>query len=162
MNDGQVLTEDSRTAIAARLTPVLMRVARRLRPASGELAVGHFSVLATLDRFGPQRPSDIARIERFTQPAVTRVVGALEERGLVVRRPSPGDARSNLVEVTEDGSALLQATRSEQAQTVAGLLAVLDDDQLRLLATALGPLEAVAHEASLGTCPAPSPVPSGR
>lgn len=143
-----VAGDDARTAIALRLTPVLLRVGRRVRPASGELAVGHFSTLSTLYRFGPQRPSDLARIERFTPPAVARVVGALEDRGLVVRRPSPEDARSNLIEITDEGRRLLVATRTEQAEGVARLLGVLDDEELGLLAAALDALEKVAAEAS--------------
>ena len=89
--------DGDRTAVAMRLAPAMLRIGRRIRPSSGDLAVGHFSTLATLYRYGAQRPSDLARIERFSPPAVTRIVGALEERGLVERRPSPDDARSTLV-----------------------------------------------------------------
>jgi DNA-binding MarR family transcriptional regulator len=138
----------ARTAVAMRLTPALLRIGRRVRPASGELAVGHFSTLTTLYRYGPQRPSDLARIERFAPPAVTRIVGALEDRGLVVRRPSPDDARSTLVEITEEGRRLLVATRTEQAHGIAALLTVLDDDELATLTGALDALEKVAREAS--------------
>ena len=137
--------DQRRTEVARRLTPAVLRLSRRLRPASGELAIGHFSVLSTLERFGPQRPSDLARIELFSQPAVTRVVAALEERRLVVRRPSPEDARSSLVEITGDGRQLLAGTRAEQAEAVARLLTELDDDQLALLAGAIEPLERVVY-----------------
>jgi len=140
--------DDARSEVAARLTPALLRIGRRIRPASGDLAVGHFSTLATLYRYGPHRPSDLARIERFSAPAVTRIVGALEERGLVVRRPSPDDARSTLVEITDAGRDLLVATRTEQAHGVGLLLAVLDDDELAAVAGALDALEKVAREAS--------------
>ena len=143
-------SDDPRAAVAARLTPALLRIGRRVRPASGELAVGHFSTLATLHRHGAQRPSDLARIERFTPPAVARVVGALEDRGLVVRRPSPDDARSSLVEITTSGEALLVAVRAEQAEAVARLLSVLGDDELATLSGALDALERVASEASVG------------
>ncbi len=142
------LPADARAAVAVRLTPALLRVGRRIRPSSGDLAVGHFSTLATLYRYGPQRPSDLARIERFTPPAVTRIVGGLEDRGLVVRRPSPDDARSTLVEITDKGRHLLVETRTEQAQGVAALLAVLDDDEVAIVAAALDALEKVAREAS--------------
>ena len=141
--------DDARTDVAVRLTPVLLRVGRRIRPASGELAVGHFSTLSTLYRHGPQRPSDLARTERFSPPAVTRIVGALEDRGLVVRRPSPDDARSSLVEITDEGVRLLVATRQEQAKGVARLLAVLDDDELGTVSAALDALEKVAREAGV-------------
>ena len=145
---GRERADDARSEVAARLTPALLRIGRRIRPASGDLAVGHFSTLATLYRYGPHRPSDLARIERFSAPAVTRIVGALEERGLVVRRPSPDDARSTLVEITDAGRDLLVATRTEQAHGVGRLLAVLDDDELAAVAGALDALEKVAREAS--------------
>lgn len=130
-------------AVAARLAPVVLRIGRQIRPSSGELSAGHFSTLATLHRHGAQRPSDLARIERFAPPAVARVVGALEERGLVLRRPSPNDARSSLVEITEAGVRLLADVRREQASEVQALLTELDHDELALLASALVPLERV-------------------
>lgn len=139
-----------RAAVAARLTPALLRIGRHIRPASGELAGGHFSVLATLQRRGPQRPSDLARIERFSPPAVARVVGGLSDRGLVVRLPSPDDARSSLVRITPAGSALLEQARTDQARAVTGLLSALDAQQLAALDAALDALERVAAEASGG------------
>ncbi len=142
------VADDERAGVALRLTPVLLRVGRRIRPASGDLAVGHFSTLSTLYRNGPQRPSDLARAERFTPPAVSRIVAALEERGLVVRKPSPDDARSSLVEITEEGARLLISTRLEQARGVAALLAVLDDEELATVSAALDALEKVAREAA--------------
>lgn len=137
-----------RTAVAMRLTPAMLRIGRRIRPASGEIAVGHFSLLSTLYRHGAQRPSDLARIERFSPPAVTRIVGALEDRGLVERRPSPNDARSTLVDITPEGRRLLVETRTEQAHGVAALLTVLDDDELATVSAALDALDKVAREAS--------------
>lgn len=142
------VADDERAGVALRLTPVLLRVGRRIRPASGDLAVGHFSTLSTLYRNGPQRPSDLARAERFTPPAVSRIVAALEERGLVMRKPSPDDARSSLVEITEEGARLLISTRLEQARGVAALLAVLDDEELATVSAALDALEKVAREAA--------------
>ena len=136
--------DEARAAVARRLTPVVLRIGRRIRPTSGELSAGHFSTLATLHRHGPQRPSDLARTERFAPPAVARVVGALEDRGLVTRRPSPDDARSSLIEITAEGVRLLMAIRHEQAEAVARLLEALDDEELAVLARAIEPLERVA------------------
>ncbi len=136
---GVVTTE----AVAARLAPVVLRLGRRIRPASGELSAGHFSTLATLHRHGPQRPSDLARTERLAPPAVARVVGALEERGLVLRRPSPEDARSSLVEITPEGVHLLDSARCEQASVIRALLGELDEAELDLVAHALVPLERI-------------------
>ncbi len=146
-------SEDARAAVARRLTPVVLRIGRRIRPTSGELSAGHFSTLATLHRYGPQRPSDLARAERFAPPAVARVVGALEERGLVTRRPSPDDARSSLVEITAEGVRLLTAVRQEQAADVARMLEALDPDDLAAVARALDPLERVALSREAGEAP---------
>jgi DNA-binding MarR family transcriptional regulator len=143
--------DDARTAVATRLTPAILRIGRRIRPSSGDLAVGHFSTLATLYRYGAQRPSDLARVERFSPPAVTRIVGALQERGLVERRPSPDDARSTLVDITAEGRRLLVETRTEQAHGVAALLTVLDEDEVATVAAALDALEKVAREARNAT-----------
>ncbi len=146
--------DEVRGEVAARLARVVLRVTRRIRPTREGLSASHFSLLATLLRYGPRRPSDLAHIERLAPPAVSRVVGALEERGFVVRRPSPDDARSHLVEITDAGAALVLEARAEQADAVARLLEALDEDQLAALAAALGPLEQVAREASLGDLPA--------
>ncbi len=54
-------------------------------------------------------------------------VRQLEDAGLVTRRPSPADGRATIVELTEDGRALLprlkRAWREVAQRTVAGLSA---------------------------------------
>jgi DNA-binding MarR family transcriptional regulator len=138
--EGTATAED----VARRITPVILRIARRIRPSSGDLSAAHFSMLATLRRHGPQRPSDLSRIEHVSPPGVARAIGTLQERGLVRRQPSVSDARSNLVEITEDGVRLLEEARDHQAETVTALLEGLEPDQLDLVSLALGPLEALA------------------
>lgn len=131
-------------SVARRITPVVLRIGRRIRPSSGDLSAAHFSMLATLRRHGPQRPSDLARIEHVAPPGVARAIGALQDRGLVLRQPSVSDARSSLVEITEDGVRLLDEARERQAETVAELLKGLEPRQLDLVSRALDPLETLA------------------
>jgi DNA-binding MarR family transcriptional regulator len=147
------MSEPSREEVAARLAAVVGHVARRVRPAHGELSAGHFSTLATIARFGPQRPSDLARHERVSAPTMTRIVSALEARGLASRRQAPDDARSVLIELTPEGARLLSHARTERTTAVERLLDVLDDDGIATVVVALGALEAVAHKA-VGVGPA--------
>jgi DNA-binding MarR family transcriptional regulator len=142
------MSTPSREEVAERLAVVIGRVARRIRPAHGELSAGHFSTLATIARFGPQRPSDLARIERMSAPTMTRIVCVLETRGLVARQPTPEDARSVTIEITPEGARLLGQARADQATAVGRLLEALDDDQLERVAVALDALESVAREAA--------------
>ena len=149
--------------VAGRLAAVVARVGRRIRPTHGELSAGHFSTLATIARFGPQRPSDLARVERVSAPTMTRIVGVLEARDLVTRRQTPEDARSVTIEITLEGTRLLGQARTERTAALGELLDVLDDDELDRLAAALGALEAVARAASgvTGLAGTGRPRPSG-
>lgn len=134
--------------VAASLAIVVGRIARRIRPTHGDLSAGHFSTLATIERLGPQRPSDLARIERTGAPAMTRIVALLESRGLLERSPAPDDARSVLLHLTADGERVVCEVRTERAGIVRELIADLGEDELRAVADALAPLERVAKAAT--------------
>jgi len=143
-----VSTSPDPSDVAARLAVVVGRVARRIRPTHGDLSAGHFSTLATIERLGPQRPSDLARIERMGAPAMTRIVALLESRGLLERSPAPDDARSVLLHLTDAGNGVVQDVRTERAGIVAELIADLAPDELRAVSEALTPLERVAKAAT--------------
>ncbi len=134
--------------LARRLSVAFGLLSRRLRPERGELSLGHFSTLASLERHGPQRIGDLARAERVTAPVMTRIVAVLHGRGLVAREASPEDGRAVQVAVTAAGSALVAEVRAERAAEVARLLGGLDPDQRAALAGATEALEALATLAS--------------
>ncbi|PJI94169.1 MarR family winged helix-turn-helix transcriptional regulator [Luteimicrobium subarcticum] len=134
--------------LADLLVRVVGRVIRRIRPTADDLSAGHFSVLATLERQGPQRVGDLARTERMAAPSMTRVVGALDERGLVARVRSDADARSVLVSITEPGRTLLATAQEQRAATVRDLLGTLADDDVAALRGAAGALSRLADAAS--------------
>src|SRR5262249_17032945 len=74
-----------------RLRVALLMLARRLRTTSGEegLTPTQYGVLATLERDGPVRAGDLAIAEALNPTMLSRVLGHLEERGLVQRPPHP-------------------------------------------------------------------------
>ena len=63
------------------------------------------ATLATLDKTGPRRITDLAVAEGVTQPAMTVLVRVMEESGLVERKKDPSDKRVTLVYLTEAGGA---------------------------------------------------------
>ncbi|MDN5687133.1 MAG: MarR family transcriptional regulator [Brachybacterium sp.] len=96
----------------------------RLAARRSDVGVGTVSwrVVATIERHGPLRLSEIADRERVSRPTATTVIKRLEEEGLVQREPDPADSRSSLVSTTERGAAQLAAWRAQLAVGVGGLL----------------------------------------
>src|ERR1700733_392325 len=73
-----------RAELAARLRIVVARCERGLRQQAGlELTPSQSSVLATVGRWGPLAPSELAVRERVSRPTITRLVGRLVGQGLV-------------------------------------------------------------------------------
>ena len=58
------------------------------------------ATLATLEKTGPRRITDLAVAEGVTQPAMTVLVRVMEESGLVERKGDPSDRRVTLVCLT--------------------------------------------------------------
>jgi DNA-binding MarR family transcriptional regulator len=93
-------------------------VARRLREMSQEtlapwdITPAYLRALRVLKRRGMIRLSELSDHLGIAPRSTTEVVDALEARGLVQRRPDPGDRRAILVEVTEHGASVLDAIRA--------------------------------------------------
>ena len=114
-----ITSTDTRLAeSAARLRFAIVRTARRLRQeAAGggtELSPNSASTLATVERHGPLTPSELAEIERIKRPTATRVLGLLEQAGLLDRAPDPADGRSSLVSVNAAGRERLRRLRGRK------------------------------------------------
>ena len=118
------------------LAEAFWAVARRLRDASQEtlapwdITPAQLRALRVLRRHGVMRLSELSDRLRIAPRSATEVVDALEARGLAQRRPDPGDRRATLVEVTDDGSGVLDAVRGTEAERVFGRLSPADRSQL--------------------------------
>ncbi|MGF1426882.1 MarR family winged helix-turn-helix transcriptional regulator [Kitasatospora sp. LaBMicrA B282] len=124
------------------------RIARRVRQAhiSGDLTHSEVSVLARLDREGDNSPGALAELERVRPQAMAATVAALEERGLVRRRPDERDGRRAILSPTEAGRAVLTARRSESEQLLAVALgAEFDPAERQQLAAAIPLLARLAE-----------------
>lgn len=130
-------------AIGSALYELATRAARRL---PRDLSVTSAATLATLHRCGPRRITDLAVAEGVTQPAMTVLVRAMEESGLVARRRDASDKRVTLVSLTKAGEAYVQARRQAGVDAYARLIGELADDEVEALTAAL---PALAHLAEL-------------
>ncbi|WP_217162042.1 MarR family winged helix-turn-helix transcriptional regulator [Streptomyces sp. AC512_CC834] len=100
-------------AVLARLRTVTMWLSRQMRePSAAETPItpSRFSTLWTVDRFGPLRMTDLARLEKISKSSVTRIVTNLSADGLVEVVPDAHDGRSTLVGMTPEGRDVLAAT----------------------------------------------------
>src|SRR5215813_6068335 len=106
---------DSRPGIdAARLRVAVLRLSRRLRKHDlAGLTPSQLSTLASVGKAGPVRLGDLASAERIAPSTLTRLVNALEDRGYLLRKPAPEDARAYLVTLTDSGNDVLARIRDE-------------------------------------------------
>src|SRR5271169_5502388 len=94
---------------------------RRVRAAaaSHELSLTEAAVMARLDREGPATTADLARAEGMKPQSMGATVAALEERGMVERKPHPTDGRQVNIELTAKGAALRKSVRDAKRTWVA-------------------------------------------
>jgi DNA-binding MarR family transcriptional regulator len=117
---------------------------RSLVPPSGSLSMTAAVTLASLERVGPQRLTDLAAREGVSQPAMTQLITRLTEAGLARREDSPDDGRVVLVAITSAGRQTLATRRAVRSQRLGAILAELSPDHRAALAAALPALDALA------------------
>ncbi|WP_019874893.1 MarR family winged helix-turn-helix transcriptional regulator [Sporichthya polymorpha] len=119
------------------------RLARRLRNQRSDLSLtpSQLSALAALDKHGPITPGQLADHEKVQPPSMTRVLGVLEEKGLVVSTPHPTDGRQKVVEVTSAAHAMLVADRRAREEWLASRMAELSSAEVAALRAATPVLE---------------------
>ena len=121
---------------------------RRLRQvqAQGELTLPETSALVRLDRGGPATPGALAKLEQISPQSMGATLGALELRGLVERRPDPGDGRRAVMSLTEAGRQTLWQRRNARTQQLAKALAAgFTRSELEQLMTAAPLIERLAQ-----------------
>jgi len=141
-----VAADAGMAAVALRL--VVGRIARRSRQvhAVGDVTLSEVSVLARLDRDGPDSPGSLAELERVRPQAMAATLAGLEERGLVSRSPDAADGRRVVMTVTEPGRKMLADRRSEIVRRMAAVLeADFTPEERRVLVAALPLLDRIAE-----------------
>lgn len=121
----------------------LMRLARRMRKQRSDmsLTLSQLSALATLDRHGALTPRELADREQIQPPSLTKVLAALEERGLVEVAPHPQDGRQKLVAVTAAAHDMLEADRRVRDEWLAQRMTGLSAAEIATLRAAMPVVE---------------------
>ncbi|WP_030484882.1 MarR family winged helix-turn-helix transcriptional regulator [Nocardioides aequoreus] len=95
------------------------RLVREVRRGTSEVSAAGFRLLALLDEIGPSSIGTLAEVDRCTQPTMSGLVKGLVVKGWADRSPHPTDARSTVVDLTNDGRSVLADVRSRNASVMA-------------------------------------------
>lgn len=133
----------SDAGLASALRVSLARLTRRLRrqAAAHSLTPTQFATLAAVERHSAITPGELAELEKVQPPSMTRVIAALEERGLVARSPHPTDRRQVTVSVTEPALKLLKEERKRKEAWLTQRLKELTPEERAVLRQAAPILE---------------------
>lgn len=139
-------TPDDITALAHDVRIACLRVARRNRyDVDTSLSPHLFTVLAWLEG-RPMTAAELAKGEKVSAPSMSRTVKELEERGLVQRHADPDDGRRQILTLTDQGLATLNAARSKRDEWMTHRLASRTREERELLAQAAAILNEVANQ----------------
>ena len=99
--------------MATDLHSVTLHLLRRLRLSDRTLGVtpARLSALSVLVFGGPRSLGELAAAEQVSPPTMSRIVTALEQAGLVERRPHSGDGRAVLLSPTAQGRRIMRRGR---------------------------------------------------
>ncbi|MGP3916778.1 DNA-binding MarR family transcriptional regulator [Nonomuraea polychroma] len=133
----------SDAGLASALRVSLARLTRRLRrqAAAHSLTPTQFATLAAVERHSGITPGELAELEKVQPPSMTRVIAALEERGLLARTPHPTDRRQVTVTVTEAAEKLLKEERRRKEAWLTQRLKELSPEERSILRQAAPILE---------------------
>jgi DNA-binding MarR family transcriptional regulator len=119
----------------ADLTQTIGLLVRRVRAAAAShgLSLTESAVLGRLDREGPATTAELARAEHVKPQSMGTTVAALEEMGLVTRKPHPTDGRQVNIELTVKGAAIRKSTRDAKRTWLAEAIRRLDETERETL-----------------------------
>lgn len=141
-----------------RLRVALGRISRTVdRQVAGDgMTRTQLSLLGTVARERRIGIGELADIEGLNPTMTSRLVGKMEDKGLVRRSPAEEDRRSVVVEITAAGSRLHTRLRAQRTRLFTARLADLPAPQRDALLHAVPALELLA-EALRRPDPDPSP-----
>ena len=123
---------------ASDLRIATFRLARRMRTqrAVDSMSDGQFAVLAGLFVHGPHTLTELADRERVSSPAMNRTVNCLQDAGYISRSADQNDGRKVVIDLTEEGRAVVDETARRRDAWVEEALAEIEPDEREILAKA--------------------------
>ena|SRR5689334_9738498 len=134
---------------AGELRVVFSRLRRRFREVAdvGDLTPSQTSVLSRLSKYGPATMTELAAAERVRPQSMAATLAAIDRHGYLRRTPDPHDGRRQLISLTDTGVELVEGTRREREEWVAGALAAdFTEDERQTILAALALLDRLAEK----------------
>jgi DNA-binding MarR family transcriptional regulator len=102
---------------------------RRVRTAGGAqgLSLTEAAVMGRLLRDGPATTADLARAESMKPQSMGSTIAALEDSGMVERRPHPTDGRQMLIALTAKGAAVRKSSGDAKRTWLVQAMSQLDE-----------------------------------
>jgi len=101
----------------------------RAAAASEELSLTESVVMARLAREGPATTAELARAEGMKPQSMGATIAALEEMGIVERKPHPTDGRQVHLALTAKGAAVRQSSKDAKQTWLAQAISHLDKQE---------------------------------
>lgn len=122
-------------AAIADLAQALGQLIRRVRAAAAdhELSLTESAVLTRLSKSGPATTAELARAESVKPQSMGATVAALEEQGLVERKPHPTDGRQVNIVLTAKGAAIRKSSRDAKRTWLAQAITQLNKEEQEAL-----------------------------
>lgn len=142
--------ESTSKTLAKQLLEVIPPVMHILRvymreAAASELTIPQFRILANINR-GLATISEIAQHHGVSQPAMSRMVEGLEEKGLILRKANPSDRRMFFLKLTPEGKKFYSELKAKSEKRIAERLNVLSDAQMNEVLSSLTALQSLIHD----------------
>ena len=138
------MTDDAELA-----SDLVTHAARLVRAVRRELELpAGTRVISLLDEHGPLGITQLADLDRCSQPTMSGAVAQLVERGWAVKDPHPSDARASVVTLTDAGRAELDRVRRRNGEHIAAIVAGDPSLTTEDLATAVAVLRGILEKGS--------------
>jgi DNA-binding MarR family transcriptional regulator len=117
----------------------------------GDLTPTRLTALAVMASVGPMRMGTLAARLGVQVSTMSRIVDIMVASGWAERMPDEDDHRACVIGITEQGAALIDSVRQDNATRLADCVACLDPADLDVLRAALPVLESLAHHVACRT-----------
>ena len=136
---------DAATELADRLHSAAIHLLRRLRREAARTGLSgpRLSALSVVVFAGPLTLGELAAAEQVKPPTMTRLVRALEARGLVTREGDENDGRVVRLRATAKGRSLMAQGRARRVRALAEGLRTLEGAERAALGEAVDVLERI-------------------
>ncbi len=105
----------------------------RAAAASHELSLTEAAVMRRLATDGQATTADLARAESMKPQSMGTTIAALEEMGMVARKPHPTDGRQVNIELTAKGAAVRKSTRDAKRTWLTQAVSQLNEHERETL-----------------------------